>query len=112
MVVDAAEKQLPLLDRIYKEYSAGAAPPVLEELAQLYHRADGFVVVAGEYNHGIQPRLSNLLDLLGRRVRWSLCGYGSTHDFGGTRHAERPLAFAGAARARGFRPGWVPHDPA
>jgi NAD(P)H-dependent FMN reductase len=61
-VVDAAEKNLPLLDRMYKEYPEGAAPSVLEELAQLYRRADGFLIVAGEYNHGIQPGLSNLLD--------------------------------------------------
>ena len=38
IVVDAAEKQLPLLDRTYKEYPAGAAAPVLQDLAQLYHR--------------------------------------------------------------------------
>jgi NAD(P)H-dependent FMN reductase len=61
-IVDAAEKRLPLLDRMYKEYAAGTAPPVLEELAQLYRRVDGFAIVAGEYNHGIQPGLKNLLD--------------------------------------------------
>ena len=35
-VFDAAEQCLPLLDRMYKEYGRGTAPPVLEELAQLY----------------------------------------------------------------------------
>ena len=30
-VVDAAELRLPLLDRMYKEYERGAAPPVLEQ---------------------------------------------------------------------------------
>jgi NAD(P)H-dependent FMN reductase len=39
-----------------------AASPVLEELAQLYRGADGFVIVAGEYNQGIRPGLGNLLD--------------------------------------------------
>jgi NAD(P)H-dependent FMN reductase len=61
-VVDAAEKRLPLLDRMYKEYAAGDAPPVLQDLAELYRRVDGFAIVAGEYNHGIQPGLKNLLD--------------------------------------------------
>jgi NAD(P)H-dependent FMN reductase len=61
-VVDAAEKQLPLLDRMYKEYPRGSAPPVLEELAELYRRVDGFAIVGGEYNNGIQPGLKNLLD--------------------------------------------------
>ena len=61
-VVDAAELRLPMLDRMYKEFARGAAPPVLEQLAGLYRRADGFAIVSGEYNHGIPPGLKNLLD--------------------------------------------------
>jgi NAD(P)H-dependent FMN reductase len=61
-IVDAAEYRLPLLDRMYKEYALGTAPPVLERLAELYRRADAFAVVSGEYNHGIPPALKNLLD--------------------------------------------------
>jgi NAD(P)H-dependent FMN reductase len=61
-VVDPLELQLPLLDRMYKEYPKGAAPEVLESLATLYRAADAFVVVSGEYNHSIPPALSNLLD--------------------------------------------------
>jgi NAD(P)H-dependent FMN reductase len=62
VLVDALELQLPLLDRMYKEYPAGEAPKVLERLAALYRGADGFLVVSGEYNHGIPPALKNLLD--------------------------------------------------
>ena len=61
-IVDAMELRLPLLDRMYKEYGPGTAPPVLENLAQLYRRVDGFAIVSGEYNHGIPPGLKNLLD--------------------------------------------------
>jgi len=61
-LVDAAEQRLPLLDRMYKEYAPGQAPAVLENLAQLYRRADAFAIVSGEYNHGIPPGLKNLLD--------------------------------------------------
>ena len=61
-IVDALEQGLPLLDKMYKEYPAGTAPPVLENLAQLYRRADAFAIVSGEYNHGIPPGLKNLLD--------------------------------------------------
>jgi NAD(P)H-dependent FMN reductase len=61
-LVDPAEVQLPLLDRMYKEYERGAAPEVLERLATLYRAADAFLVVSGEYNHSIPPALSNLLD--------------------------------------------------
>ena len=61
-LVDPLEIRLPLLDRMYKEYPKGAAPPELERLAQLYRAVDGFVIVSGEYNHGIPPALKNLLD--------------------------------------------------
>ena len=61
-LVDAKECRLPLLDRMYKEYPKGEAPEVLERLAALYRAVDGFVVVSGEYNHGIPPALKNLLD--------------------------------------------------
>src|SRR5260370_8082680 len=61
-VVDAAELRLPLLDRMYKEYEKGKAPDVLERLARLYRAADAFVIVSGEYNHGIPPALKNMLD--------------------------------------------------
>ncbi len=61
-VVDAIEQRLPLLDRMYKEYPPGSAPPVLEALAELYRKVDAFAIVSGEYNHGIPPGLKNLLD--------------------------------------------------
>jgi NAD(P)H-dependent FMN reductase len=61
-LVDPLEKRLPLLDRMFKEYKKGEAPPVLEALAKTYRAADGFVIVSGEYNHGIPPALKNLLD--------------------------------------------------
>src|SRR5215472_4346054 len=61
-LVDPVELQLPLLDRMYKEYPKGTAPAMLESLATLYRAADAFVVVSGEYNHSIPPALSNLLD--------------------------------------------------
>jgi NAD(P)H-dependent FMN reductase len=61
-LVDPAALGLPLLDRMYKEYERGTAPPVLDQLAALYRAADAFVVVSAEYNHSIPPALSNLLD--------------------------------------------------
>jgi NAD(P)H-dependent FMN reductase len=61
-LVDPLELQLPVLDRMYKEHLAGEAPDHLEQLAALYRSVDGFLVVSGEYNHGIPPALKNLLD--------------------------------------------------
>jgi len=62
VLIDPLEKKLPLLDRMYKEYPKGHAPHFLKELAELYRRADGFVIVTGEYNQSVQPALKNLLD--------------------------------------------------
>ncbi len=62
-LVDAAELNLPLIDRMYKEMKQqGSVPEKLETVAEKFRTADGFVIVAGEYNHSIQPGLSNLLD--------------------------------------------------
>ena len=62
VLVDPLELQLPLLDRMYKEYPKGEAPAALEQLAETYRAADGFMIVSAEYNNGIPPALKNLLD--------------------------------------------------
>jgi NAD(P)H-dependent FMN reductase len=61
-LIDAREVGLPMLDRMYKEYPAGEAPPAVEQLATKIRSADGFVFVTGEYNWGVQPGLKNLTD--------------------------------------------------
>ncbi len=61
-LIDAKAVGLPMLDRMYKEYPKGAAPPALEKLAGQIRGADGFVFITGEYNWGIQPGLKNLTD--------------------------------------------------
>lgn len=61
-LIDARAIGLPMLDRMYKEYPRGTAPPALESLAGKIVAADAFVFVAGEYNWGPQPGLKNLTD--------------------------------------------------
>jgi NAD(P)H-dependent FMN reductase len=61
-LIDAQAIGLPMLDRMYKEYPAGEAPPALETLAGKIREADAFVFVTGEYNWGVQPGLKNLTD--------------------------------------------------
>ncbi len=61
-LIDAKAIGLPMLDRMYKEYPKGAAPPALEQLAEKIRTADAFVFVIGEYNWGMQPGLKNLTD--------------------------------------------------
>jgi NAD(P)H-dependent FMN reductase len=61
-LIDAKVVNLPMLDRMYKEYPVGRAPEQLQRLASKVREADGFVFVTGEYNWGIQPGLKNLTD--------------------------------------------------
>jgi NAD(P)H-dependent FMN reductase len=61
-LIDAKTINLPMLDRMYKEYPKDQAPAPIEELAQKIRGADGFVFVTGEYNWGVQPGLKNLTD--------------------------------------------------
>ncbi|QBR72336.1 NADPH-dependent FMN reductase [Beijerinckiaceae bacterium] len=87
-LIDPMIYRLPLLERMYKEYK-GAAPAPLEELAGLYRKADGFVIVSGEYNHGIPPALKNLLDHFLEEYFWrpsAIVCY-SAGMFGGVRAA-------------------------
>ena len=88
-LVDPLELQLPLLDRMYKEHPKGEAPETLERLADTYRNADGFLVVSGEYNHGIPPALKNLLDHFLEEYFWRPSGIVcySAGGFGGVRAA-------------------------
>ena len=61
-LIDAKAIDLPMLDRMYKEYPAGTAPAALQTLADKIKSADAFVFVTGEYNWGPQPGLKNLTD--------------------------------------------------
>ena len=61
-LIDAKAINLPMLDRMYKEYPKGEAPEALEPLARKIREADGFVFVTGEYNWGVQAGLKNLTD--------------------------------------------------
>jgi NAD(P)H-dependent FMN reductase len=61
-LIDAKAVDLPMLDRMYKEYPKGEAPERLEKLAGQIRDAHGFVFITGEYNWGMQPGLKNLTD--------------------------------------------------
>lgn len=92
-LIDAKALDLPMLDRMYKEYAKGEAPAALEELAGKIKAADAFVFVAGEYNWSVQPGLKNLTDHFLEEWYW------------------RPAAIASysAGRAGGARAGLAWH---
>lgn len=89
VLVDPLEYQLPLLDRMYKEFAPGSAPAAMEKLAKLFRKADGFAIVSGEYNNGIPPALKNLLDHFLEEYFWRPAGIicYSNGRFGGVRAA-------------------------
>jgi NAD(P)H-dependent FMN reductase len=68
VLVDAAELDLPMLDRMWKEIKDDqsvehkALRDKLAPLADLYRRADGFAICSAEYNHSAPPALVNLID--------------------------------------------------
>jgi NAD(P)H-dependent FMN reductase len=62
LIVDPLEFNLPLIDKMYKEYKNDEAPENLKKLSQIFSSVDGFIVVSGEYNHSIPPALTNLMD--------------------------------------------------
>ena len=60
--VDSENYELPLLDKMYKEYDVESAPAAMTAISEILTRADGFVIVSAEYNHSIPAALKNLLD--------------------------------------------------
>ena len=68
VIVDAATLDLPLLDKMWKEIKDDTSVETatlrvkLAQIAELYARADGYVVVSAEYNHSVPPALTNLID--------------------------------------------------
>jgi NAD(P)H-dependent FMN reductase len=88
-LLDAAELALPLLDKMYKEYPPGQATETLKRMADVIVPADAHVVVSGEYNHGVQPGLANMLDYFLEEFFWrpsAIVCY-SAGAFGGVRGA-------------------------
>lgn len=61
-LVDSLDYDLPLLDRMYKEYESGTAPENMQAIADILAAAHGFIIVSAEYNHSIPAALKNLLD--------------------------------------------------
>lgn len=96
-LVDPLERKLPLLDRMYKEFAPGEAPAAMRELADLFKNADGFIIVSGEYNHGVPPALKNLLDHFLEEYYWRPAGIVSYSGgpFGGVRAAMQWRAILG-----------------
>lgn len=93
-LVDAKAVDLPMLDRMYKEYDEGEAPDALEELAGKIRDADAFVFVTGEYNWSVQPGLKNLTDHFLEEWFWRPAAIAS-YSAGRTAGVRSALAWRG-----------------
>lgn len=95
--IDPMEYQLPLLNKMYKEFNHGEAPVLMQELSSILSESDGFLVVTGEYNHSIPPALKNLLDHFQSEYLFkpsAIASY-SAGPFGGVRAAVHVRAILG-----------------
>jgi NAD(P)H-dependent FMN reductase len=86
---DPQELELPLLDRMYKEYEPDEAPDPLPWMAEQIAASDAVLVVSGEYNHSVPPALANTLDYFLEEWSWrpSAIACYSAGAFGGVRAA-------------------------
>lgn len=100
-LIDAKAVGLPMLDRMYKEYPTGEAPPALEELATKIRAADAFVFVTGEYNWGQQPGLKNLTDHFLEEWFWRPAGIAS-YSAGRLAGAHASVAWHGTLTEMGM----------
>ncbi len=113
--IDPAEFELPLLDKMYKEFPQGQAPGNMEQVAQFLKASDAFLVVTGEYNHSIPPALKNLLDHFQKEYLFkpsAIASY-SAGSFGGVRaavHLRTILAELGTPTISSMQPFPVIQD--
>ena len=95
-LVDPLEYNLPLLEKMYKQYEKGKAPENLQKLYDIFNKCDAVVVVSAEYNHIIPPALSNLMahfSGLEYRFKSSAIVSYATGSFGGVRAAMQLRIF-------------------
>ncbi|QUS36990.1 NADPH-dependent oxidoreductase [Falsirhodobacter algicola] len=64
-LVDPLDHHHPPPFKPHFAYASGRAPQDLEDLAGRIERADAFVMVSPEYNHGMSPALADLLNHFG-----------------------------------------------
>lgn len=97
VLVDAKAYDLPMLNKMYKEFKGDSAPENMAKLAKLLDESDGFVVVTAEYNHGFPAGLKNLLDHFQKEYYFKPAGIVSysAGSFGGVRAAIHARAVLG-----------------
>jgi NAD(P)H-dependent FMN reductase len=103
-LVDLADINLPLLDEAIPPSRAQYEKPHTKAWAKVIGEADGFVIVAPEYNHSVPGALKNAIDYL--YAEWNFkpvtfVSYGSAA--GGARSVEHLRGIAGELKMYDLR---------
>jgi len=107
--LDAKEIDLPILDKMFKEYPGGEAPENMRKASEALSSSDAYVIITGEYNHSFQPGLKNFLDHFQKEYLFKPSGIlsYSAGSFGGVRvavHARAALAELGMSSIPSIQP--------
>lgn len=89
VTLDVKEWDIPMLDLMYKEMKN--PEDKFRKLHNVLVEVDGYIIVSGEYNHGIPPALKNFLDHFQKEYFFkpsAIVSY-SRGGFGGVRAAEQ-----------------------
>ena len=93
-IIDSVDYDFGILKKKFSEYEDDA-PSKMKELSEKMNAADGFILVSGEYNHSLQPGLTNLLSHFQKEYLHKptgIVGY-SPGNFAGARSAMQARAF-------------------
>lgn len=96
-LIDPLEFNLPLLDKMFKEYEKGKVPDAIKRVEERLVNSDGVIILTGEYNHSLPPALTNILDHFQQEYVFKPAGIAcySAGNFGGMRAAVHLRAMAG-----------------
>ena len=89
-LVDLAEYPLPGVDSDVSPVAGVTAAELVTKWSTTVAKADGYIIVSPEYNHGYSGTLKNALDVLKAEWEWkpvSIVGYGGVA--GGARSMEQ-----------------------
>jgi NAD(P)H-dependent FMN reductase len=87
-LVDIADYDLPLLDEPVPPSMGKYSKDYTKKWAAKIAEADGYIFVAGEYNHGIPGALKNAIDYLYAEWNNKAAGFVSYGSAGGVRSVE------------------------
>lgn len=94
-LVDVADFDLPLLDEPKSPMQGDYVKDHTKKWSEKISQADGYIIIAAEYNHSVPGALKNAIDFLYHEWTNKSVGYVSYGSYGGTRAVEHLRGIAG-----------------